>query len=138
MNYIEDDLDKKAFGITYLKIVVDNLNITDLQQKNTKVEATVKTLNRQMQQKFYFWGVLGKKWLSLIQSNEDVIKDLKSKPENFISPNINDSFQPIDVILNQRVTTKTPGNIQFPYMIAQNLALIDTLEKCIESLETQQ
>ena len=59
MNYIEDDLDKKAFGITYLKSVVDNLNITDLQHKNTKVEATVKTLNRQMQQKFYFWGVLG-------------------------------------------------------------------------------
>ena len=98
----------------------------------------MKTLNNQIQHTFYFWGVLGKIWLPLIQFNDDVIKDLKSKPENFISPNINDSFQPIDVILNRRVTTTTPGNIQFPYMIAQNLALIDTLEKCIESLETQQ
>ena len=100
VNDIEEDLDKKAFFVTSLKNVVDNLNITDLQRKIIKVEATMKTLNKQMQQQFDYWKALGKNWLPLIQANADAIKDLKSKTENFISPNINDSSHSIGVILN--------------------------------------
>ena len=33
---IEEDLDKKAFGITFLNNFIDNLNITDLQRKIPK------------------------------------------------------------------------------------------------------
>ena len=37
VNDLEEDLDQKTFGIKYLKNVLDNLNITDLQRKITKV-----------------------------------------------------------------------------------------------------
>ena len=37
LNDLEEDLDQKTFGIKYLKNVLDNLNITDLQRKITKV-----------------------------------------------------------------------------------------------------
>ena len=50
VNDLEEDLDQKAFDITYLKNVVNSLNITDLQQQINKLEATVKTLNNNMQQ----------------------------------------------------------------------------------------
>ena len=52
MNDLEEDLDQNTFGITYLKNVVDNLNTTDIQQKITKVEATMKMLNNKMQKQF--------------------------------------------------------------------------------------
>ena len=76
--------------------------------------------------------------MPLIQANEDAIKDLKSKTEIFISPNINDISQSIDFILNQHVTATAPSNIQVPSMNSQNLALVDSLEERIEELETQQ
>ena len=76
--------------------------------------------------------------MPLIQANEDAIKDLKYKTENFIYPNINDSSQSIDFIINQRVTAMTKGNIKLPPMTSQNLALIDWLENIIEEFETQQ
>ena len=71
----------------------------------------MKTLNKQMQQKFDYWKPLGGNWLPFIQANKDATKDLKSKTENFISTNINDSSQYIDVIINQHVTATTPDNI---------------------------
>ena len=46
VNDIEDGLYQKTFGIAYLKNVVNNLNIIDLQQKTTKVEATLKVSNK--------------------------------------------------------------------------------------------
>ena len=49
VNDIEEDLYHKVFGITSLKIVADNLNITDIQQQIIKAEASVKTLNKQIQ-----------------------------------------------------------------------------------------
>ena len=52
VNNLEEDLDQKIFGITSLRKFVNNLNITDLQRKITKVGATVKMLNKQMQQQF--------------------------------------------------------------------------------------
>ena len=60
MNDIEEDLDQKAYGITSIKNVDNNPNITDLQRKITKVEAIVKKLNKLMQQKFDYWKLLGK------------------------------------------------------------------------------
>ena len=60
VNDIEEDLDQKTFGITSLKNLVDNLNITDLQRKINKVEATVKILNNQMQQQFDYCKLLDK------------------------------------------------------------------------------
>ena len=100
VNDLEEDLDQKTFGITSFDNIVNNLNITDLQRKITKVETTVKMLNKQMQQQFDHCKALGRNLLPLIQSNEDSIKDLKPKNETFISTNINDSYQPIGVILN--------------------------------------
>ena len=55
VNDIEEHLDHKAFGIKSLKNVFDNLNITDLQLKFTKVKDTAKTLNKQMQHQFGYW-----------------------------------------------------------------------------------
>ena len=60
VNDIEEDLDQKAYGITSIKNVDNNPNITDLQRKITKVEAIVKKLNKLMQQKFDYWKLLGK------------------------------------------------------------------------------
>ena len=57
-----------------------------------------------MKRKFDYWKALGENWLTLIQANDDVIKDQKYKTENFIYPNINDSFQSIDFIINRHVT----------------------------------
>ena len=76
--------------------------------------------------------------MPLIQANENSIKDLKSKTEKFIYPNINDISHSIDVILNQHVTAKTPGNIQVPSITDQHITIIDSLENIIGELETQQ
>ena len=69
VNDIEEDLDQKAFVITSLNNVVCKLNITDLQRRITIVEATVRTLNNQMQHKFYYWRALRGNMLPLIQAN---------------------------------------------------------------------
>ena len=81
---------------------------------------------------------IGKNWLPLIQSNENAIKNLKSKTENFISPNINDSSQSIDVTLNRPVTATPSGDIQVQSITDYHIDLIDLLKNCIEELETQQ
>ena len=137
MNDLEEDLDQNTFGITYLKNVVDNLNTTDIQQKITKVEATMKMLNNKMQKQFDYWTrrcksnlIIGnhwENWLPLIQANEYAIKELKSKTENLISPNICDSSQSINFILNWYVTDTNQGNVKVPYMTAQHLALSDSV-----------
>ena len=59
VNDLEEDLDQKTFGITSLNNVVNNLNITDLQRKITKVEATVKFFNKQIKHQYNYWKVLG-------------------------------------------------------------------------------
>ena len=48
VNDIEEDIYQKIFGITYLKSAFDNLNITELQRRITKMEATTKTLKKHM------------------------------------------------------------------------------------------
>ena len=53
-----------------------------------------------MQQQFDYWKAFGVNWLPPIQANDDTIKDLKSKTKNITTPNINDSSQSINVILN--------------------------------------
>ena len=60
MNDLEQDLDQNKFGIKYLNNVIDNLNITDIQQKITNVESTVKFLINNIQQKIVYWKQLGK------------------------------------------------------------------------------
>ena len=60
VNDIEDDLDQNTFGIIFLKNVFDNLNLTDLKRQINKVEATMKTLENQMQRKFDYWNSLKK------------------------------------------------------------------------------
>ena len=105
--------------------IFDKLNINDLQRQITKVGATLKTLNKHMQQQFDYWKTLEGNLLSLIQSNEDAIKDLKSKTENFIYPNINNSSHSADFILNRRVTAINQGNVRVPSMNAHHISLID-------------
>ena len=76
--------------------------------------------------------------MPLIQANYDVIKDFKSKTENFISPGINDISQSDDFVLNQHVTAKIYSDFQVPSMTAHGIVLIDSFEGGGEELETQQ
>ena len=69
-----------------------------------------------MQQQFEYWEALEINWWPLILANADVIKDLKYKTKNFISPNINDISQTIGFRLNQRVTTTNQVNVKVPSM----------------------
>ena len=72
-----------------------------------------------------YWKVLGKHWLTLIQTNEDEIQDLESKTKNWSYPNIKVSYQSIDFILHQCVKNTAQGDVQFPYMTAKNIVLND-------------
>ena len=48
VNDLKYATDQKTFGVISLNNVVNNLNITDLQRKINKVEATVKASNKNM------------------------------------------------------------------------------------------